>query len=142
MSDLISREAAVGVALNGMWFSDPEDHDETVYRFAKHIADALRDLPAAPASARVSVNPLEWEGAEDDCYVIAETMIGTYEVSVCDTLEMAHHYVWDCKVQLHNPRRQESVKCQRQSSFLDAKAAAQDDFEARILAALSQPAQE
>ena len=94
-------------------------------------AEYIRADLAAP-----KVKPLVWIGDESGCYVYAETMIGTYEVVVSDTLDRPLDYVWSASVELCNPKSKSSIKTPPKSDFKAAKAAAKADYERRILGEL------
>ena len=114
MTDLISREAAIAAAA-----SCPDSH------WGPWVADRIRTLPAV----RPKVKPLVWYGKPADFYMFADTAFGLYEIGV------EHGDEWFSDFTDHK-----SGKLVRLSSWQDGsiapQAAAQADYEARILSAL------
>ncbi len=91
------------------------------------IAEQAEPAPAARSGA-VKVKPLEWKD-ERNCECSAETVIGTYEVGFDDGwwAQLEGGVKWDWNPP-YDPRSYEGPSA--------AKAAAQADYERRILAAL------
>lgn len=83
------------------------------------------------------VKPLVWIGEENDCYVHncddGEFEFVWYELCVADELELPNYYSWYAQ-RVNNYQRVtvSSGRC----SFEEAKAAAQADYERRIIAML------
>ena len=116
-----------------LWAAD-KDHGSVMEALDK-AADTLTALRAAldAAEARaVGVRPLVWEGREDDCYVHSDVRPMSYELLVSDMLERRGDYVWTAT---YNDGRKPNIVL-GSGSFLEAQAAAQSDYTARILSAL------
>ena len=80
----------------------------------------------------VKVKPLVWDGEEGDCFVFCDVGWGIYELVICDTLERSCDYAW--KASYYQPGKREVPLGLRDENLAGAKAAAQADHEARILA--------
>ncbi len=109
------------------------DYHEVVRCFEAMAEWIYHHAPAARSGA-VKVKPLEWKD-ERNCECSAETVIGTYEVGFDDGwwAQLEGGVKWDWNPP-YDPRSYEGPSA--------AKAAAQADYERRILAALepSEPA--
>ena len=98
---------------------------------ARLAAEAERDTLAAQVEAlrAVKVKPLEWLGRPDDCYMFSDTDLGIYEIGV------EYGDEWFCDFTSHRSGRPVRLSnCQ--DGPIAPQAAAQADYEARILTAL------
>jgi hypothetical protein len=106
-------------------------------RTANLLADALKARPAAPAEpVRVKVKPLEWEqpdGPEGTAWLGHGTEMCQYYIRF-DT-ETASYWMPG-----ERPLSDDDDSAEEYLALADAKAAAQADYERRILSALSPPA--
>ena len=75
------------------------------------------------------VKPLVWSGSESDCYMQATTIIGQHCIGVMND-------GWYAEFEAHSERKPFSLGWYYKTAEA-AKAAAQADYEARILAALA-----
>jgi hypothetical protein len=98
------------------------------------IAEYIAALPAAP----MGVKPLEWRGAESDCFAEALVGEGCYQLTVSDSLERPCDYAW---VAEYSENGRNPFTIIGHGSFADVVQIANQHRSARILSALTpQPA--
>jgi hypothetical protein len=125
MGDMIDRDEAIAIA------QEARESGETDMRGIIH---AIRTLPATP----VGVKPLEWRGAESDCFAEALVGEGCYQLTVSDSLERPCDYAW---VAEYSENGRNPFTIIGHGSFADVVQIANQHRSAHILAALTpQPA--
>lgn len=127
---MITKEA-IKAALNAYYGNDVEHGRMAAAQMEAALTAALAAIPG-PA---VRVKPLEWvpvvEGGRD---IQSITQFGTYTISVDSSFAGGRHYLWT-----PSEREYDDDHHSEYGGMTSARAAAQADYEARILSAIEPP---